>query len=245
LDNEFKACCVNFAGKEMKHVDDDLLAEMAQILQKDERDEMAIPSYLHKNPLLRWMAWRRVEVLADYMREITEAIPHPKTERIVMDFGCGTGVFFPEEAANFGKIFGVDIVLDAAQLHLQKQTYDSTTIQLTSPEQAHNIIPDQSLDVILAAEVLEHISPLDKTLEFFWQKLRPEGHLLITVPTENRLYQLGRKLSGFEKHFHVDYAASIHRVIQNNQFKTIGVKKIPLFSPFDIYWLIDYQPMRN
>ena len=229
----------------MKHLDDDLLAEMAQLLQEDERDEMAIPSYRHKNPVLQWMAWRRLEVLANYIKKTVGTSTRPKEQRTVMDFGCGTGVLFPEEATYFGQIFGVDIVIEAAQLHLQKQKYAPIKIQLCSPKQAKNIIPDHSLDVIIAAEVLEHISPLDETLDFFWRKLRPDGHLLITVPTENSLYQFGRKLSGFEKHFHVDHAASIHQTIQGKDYQTIKIKKIPFFAPFDIYWLIDYKPKRN
>lgn len=226
----------------MEKLDDALLAEMAELLQKDERDEMAIPSYRHKNPLLRWMAWRRVETLANYMEKTAVAISRPRSQCTVMDFGCGTGVLFPQEAISFGQIYGVDVVLEAANLHLQKREYESTTIQLLSPEQAQNLIPEHSLDVIIAAEVLEHISPLEETLNFFYRKLRPDGHLLITVPTENSLYQFGRRMSGFEKHFHVDNAASIHRIIQSQRFQALAIQKIPFFTPFDIYWLINYKP---
>ncbi|MCB8920232.1 MAG: class I SAM-dependent methyltransferase [Ardenticatenaceae bacterium] len=223
-------------------MDDDLLAEMAQLLSVDERDEMAIPSYRHKNPLLRWMAWRRVEVLINHMETTVQSIPRLQTGRAVMDFGCGTGVFFPAEAACFDQIYGVDLALGAAQLHLQKRTYPSTAIKLCQPEEAQHIIPDHSLDIIVAAEVLEHISPLDDTLDFFWRKLRGDGRLLITVPTENRLYQFGRKLSGFEKHFHVDHAASIHSTIQSRRFQSLKIAKIPFIAPFDIYWLVEYKP---
>ena len=45
-------------------IDADTLREMAAQLSADDRDEMAIPSFLHKNPALRWMAWRRIEVVA-------------------------------------------------------------------------------------------------------------------------------------------------------------------------------------
>ena len=30
-----------------------------------DRDEMAIPSYLHDNSLIRWLMWRRYEVIAE------------------------------------------------------------------------------------------------------------------------------------------------------------------------------------
>jgi len=226
----------------MERLNDVLLAEMARLLKKDERDEMAIPSYLHTNPLLRWMAWHRVEVVAGYMAKIAAAIERPPAKCAVMDYGCGTGILFPEEAKHFGTIYGVDIVLMAAQHHLQEREYPNTSIQLCLPPDAHMMIPDHSLDMIIAAEVLEHLSPLDDTLDFYWQKLRPDGHLIITVPTENRLYQFGRKLSGFDKHFHVDNAASIHKTINSHRFQSLYIQKIPLINPFDIYWLIDYRP---
>ncbi|HRQ36736.1 MAG TPA: methyltransferase domain-containing protein [Chloroflexota bacterium] len=226
----------------MNRLDDALLMEMAQLLAKDARDEMAIPSYLHKNRLLRWMAWRRVEVLADYLAQTAVALPSLPAERTLMDFGCGTGILFPAETADFGQIYGVDIVLDAARLHLEKRSYPTATMQLYSPEEAHSLIPDHSLDVIIAAEVLEHITPLDDTLAFFRKKLCPHGRLLITVPTENKLYQFGRRLSGFEKHFHVDNAASIHKIIQSRGFHCQKRSKVPLPAPLDIYWLIVYAP---
>lgn len=225
----------------MNRLDDALLMEMAQLLAKDARDEMAIPSYLHKNRLLRWMAWRRVEVLADYLAQTAVTLPTPPAQRTLMDFGCGTGILFPAETADFGHIYGVDIVLDAARLHLSKRSYPHATIQLYSSEEAQSHIPDRSLDVIIAAEVLEHISPLDDTLAFFRQKLQPNGRLLITVPTENKLYQFGRRLSGFEKHFHVDNAASIHQIIQRQGFHCQKQHKIPLPAPLDIYWLMAYN----
>jgi SAM-dependent methyltransferase len=226
----------------MRKSAEELLIEMAPLLPDDERYEMAMPSYLHKNRLLRWMAWRRVEVLADYLAQTAVTLPMPPAERNLMDFGCGTGILFPAETADFGQIYGVDLVLDAARLHLTKRAYPQTKFHLLNPDEAHTQIPDHTLDVIIAAEVLEHIHPLDDTLAFFRQKLRPNGRLLITVPTENKLYHFGRRLSGFEKHFHLDNAASIHKTILAQQFQCEKRIKIPLPAPFDIYWLIAYTP---
>ena len=51
-------------------IDADTLREMATLLSTEDRDEMAIPSFLHRNPALRWMAWRRVEVVARELGQI-------------------------------------------------------------------------------------------------------------------------------------------------------------------------------
>ena len=81
----------------MNRISDEMLERMAARISDDDRDEMAIPSYLHSNPAMRWMAWRRVEIIADFLddacgEEFADRRPN------VMDFGCGTGVLF--EAAN-------------------------------------------------------------------------------------------------------------------------------------------------
>ncbi|MCP4362698.1 MAG: class I SAM-dependent methyltransferase [Chloroflexi bacterium] len=224
----------------MERLDKKLLTEMAQLLAPDERDEMAIPSYLHPNPLLRWMAWRRIEVLAREIVKVCKQNGRAAPKRTIMDYGCGTGALFPVEVLQFAQVYGVDIVLDAAQLLVEKKKYQQ--VHLCSPKDAAQEIPNHSLDVIVAAEVLEHISPLTSTLDLFWQKLRPDGKLLITVPTENRMYRFGRRLSGFRKHFHVDQAASIHTQIGQHRFDQPQIEKIPWRRPFDIYWLISYTP---
>ena len=47
-----------------------LLRQMSELVDAQDRDEMALPSYLHKNPALRWMAWRRLEVMAAELAEL-------------------------------------------------------------------------------------------------------------------------------------------------------------------------------
>lgn len=225
----------------MERLDDELLREIAGKLAPEDRDEMAIPSYLHSNPLLRWMAWRRLEVLTHNLERYAGAIERPVSNRTLMDFGCGTGVLFPVAARLFGRVFGVDLVLAGAHLVVERRQFSG--VELLSPDQAAATVGNQSLDAILAAEVLEHIHPLDDTLAFFRAKLRADGRLLVTIPTENRVYRFGRWLAGFGEHFHVDNAASIHAKLQASGFRSLRMEKIPLPSPFDIYWFVEYEPV--
>ena len=110
------------------------------------------------------------------------------------------------------------------------------------PKEAKQEIIDHSVDVIVAGEVLEHNIPLLDTLQFMRSKISDQGKLLITVPTENVLYRLGRKIAGFKRHFHIEHAASINEKVLKNGFCNPKVTKIPLFSPLDIYWLVTYDP---
>jgi 2-polyprenyl-3-methyl-5-hydroxy-6-metoxy-1,4-benzoquinol methylase len=222
----------------IKRISPDLLTRMSQVVSREDRDEMAIPSYLHSNPVLRWMAWRRLEVIASLFRRTAMQDASGRYSR-VMDFGCGTGVLFDELSRHAEEVIGVDIVLEPARLCISESGYTNVTLMI--PGSAESEISARSLDVILAAEVLEHIEPLDGTLQLFRDWLRANGKLLVSLPTENALYRLGRRIAGFDGHYHESNAAAIHKKILENGFRTISVKKLPAPGPLAIYWVAEYE----
>jgi 2-polyprenyl-3-methyl-5-hydroxy-6-metoxy-1,4-benzoquinol methylase len=195
---------------------------------------MAIPSYLHPNPLMRWMAWRRVEVVADRLQALCA---RRNGQPAIVDFGCGTGILF-DEALRCGRpVIGVDVVLDSARLLVAEWKLD---VELKTPAQAREEIEPGTVDVIVAAEVLEHVDPLDESLALFQTWLKNDGVLLVSLPTENRLYRLGRRLAGFQGHYHHDDARSIDRAIRNAGFQRRSRSCIPLPGPLAIYWVAEY-----
>jgi 2-polyprenyl-3-methyl-5-hydroxy-6-metoxy-1,4-benzoquinol methylase len=214
-------------------IDADTLREMAGLLSDEDRDEMAIPSFLHRNPALRWMAWRRVAVVARLLDEVC-----PQGGR-VLDFGCGTGVLFEAAATKAGEIVGVDLVLDAARLWKERRGLHK--VRLLRPDEAEQELADRSVDVVVAAEVLEHIDVPGPTLAFFRRVLKPDGSLLVSLPTENRAYRFGRRLAGFDGHFHVHNASSLDKVIQDSGFRSERSRYIPLPGPLSIYLVARYS----
>lgn len=220
----------------MRKIPEPLLRRMAGQLSHEDRDEMAIPSYLHRNPALRWMAWRRITVIANHLA--SPATRNGNGATTIMDFGCGTGVLLEECSRHAERVYGVDLVLDSAQLLKKEWSLDRVTL-LTPPEAAAQVAPG-SLDVILAAEVLEHIEPLEPAIEQFRTWLKPGGRLLVSLPTENRLYKLGRRLAGFSGHYHHQNASTIAPVIEQHGFARKAIEKIPAGGPLSIYWVLDY-----
>jgi 2-polyprenyl-3-methyl-5-hydroxy-6-metoxy-1,4-benzoquinol methylase len=223
----------------MRRIPRDMLERMARAVSQEDKDEMAIPSYLHSNPAMRWMAWKRVTVTAQFMRNSHQP-RNEESAQTIMDFGCGTGVLFDESSQYADTVYGVDIVLEPATLLVDEWRLDK--VSLLSPEQAEIQIPENSIDTIIAAEVLEHIDPLDSTLEFFRSRLGANGNLIVSLPTESLLYRIGRRVAGFEGHYHLSNASSIHQQILQAGFKETRLKKIPAPGPFAIYWVIEYQP---
>jgi 2-polyprenyl-3-methyl-5-hydroxy-6-metoxy-1,4-benzoquinol methylase len=220
----------------VRKIPEPMLRRMADELSHEDRDEMAIPSYLHRNPALRWMAWRRVTVIADRLAKSVQRGNNRDTA--IMDFGCGTGVLLEECSRNADRVYGVDLVLDSARLLQREWNLDRVTL-MTPPEAAAQVAPG-SIDVIVAAEVLEHVEPLEPALAQFATWLKPGGRLLVSLPTENRLYKLGRRLAGFSGHYHHANAASIDPVITRAGFQRHRIEKIPFGGPLSIYWVIDY-----
>lgn len=213
----------------MRKIDQSTLIEMAGNLAAEDRDEMAIPSYTHNNPLLRWMAWKRLAVIAKLIDR------HTPQGGCVLDYGCGTGVLFETALQKAISVVGVDLVLTAAQLWKERQKLDS--VRLLHPQDAFKSIGSQSVDVVVAAEVLEHIDDPTEVLDFFKRVLRPQGKLLVSLPTENALYKFGRKLAGFSGHYHKSNAASVTQHIQSAGWLLDWQKHIPLPQPAAIYFV--------
>jgi SAM-dependent methyltransferase len=220
----------------MQRMSPDLLSRVAKGLSDEDRAEMAIPSYLHPNPALRWMAWRRLEVVVSALQRIA---PRKEGGSVALDFGCGSGVLFRDTLARFERVIGVDLVLTAATALVDELGLKD--VSLHTPIEADSIVPPGSVDLLIAAEVLEHVDDLPPTLAQFKSWLKPNGRLLVSLPTENALYRLGRRLAGFSGHYHHSNAASIDQKIQAFGFRRHKLSHIPAPGPLSIYWVMEYS----
>lgn len=154
-------------------------------ISNHDKDEMALPSYLHRNFLIRWLMWRRYEQIS-YLAAFTG-------DMSVLEFGCGLGVFLPELDEKCRKVYAIDIFPEYAKLVTKELNLNTHFINNLSE------IPNNSLDIIIAADVLEHIKDKELVgyLEVFSEKLQTSGRLIVSGPTENIVYQIGRLIAGF------------------------------------------------
>lgn len=191
-------------------------------ISDNDRDEMAIPSYLHWNPLIRWLMWRRYE----YISYLSGFSP----EMFVLEFGCGTGVFLPELATKCNHVYAIDLFPEYAKC-LCKKLNLNVLFRANLAE-----LEDASLDVIIAADVLEHLNDteLDEYLLMFSKKLKSNGRLIVSGPTENIIYKMGRTLAGFADkgdYHHTDINVLIDTI--NGHFDLKRMKSLPfLFPPY-------------
>jgi len=87
-----------------------------------------------------------------------------------------------------------------------------------------------SVDVILALDVLEHFESLDTILNQIHGMLKPGGQLLVTGPTENWAYQIGRRMVGFTGEYHHQTIYDVLKEVAK-QFEVQVVDQIPYLVP--------------
>ena len=112
----------------------------------------------------------------------------------------------------------------------------AVSIQRLVPEAKRYVLEDvasSSIGTIFALDVLEHVPDPGTTLENLGRLLVDDGLLVISGPTENWLYRLGRRISGFSGHYHHRTIYEIEEVAKAHFTKLIarvGPGPVPLFS---------------
>lgn len=150
--------------------------------------DTCLPSYLHPNPIVRWWAWKRVTT--------AQAMVAGERGALAVDLGCGFGVMFRFLSERFGRVCGVETEPRAARKIVQDFGLDKVEVlHRTGPELP---IEAGTADLVVALDILEHVPDLDAEARLLESVLRPGGRLLVSVPTENRLYRLGRWMARFK-----------------------------------------------
>ena len=159
--------------------------------EKGRLDEAAFPAYSHRNPIINWLFWQR-------LRKVMEYIQSPTSYTNILDFGCGSGVMLPYLSSISVQVTAMDVDLLPIQsvqkyipLAKNVDVKDATKTVITD-------LPANSFDLIIALDVLEHVHDLPRTLNELLALLKPSGQLIVSGPTENILYKVGRKVAGPE-----------------------------------------------
>ena len=203
------------------------------VLKESERgrlDEAGFPAYSHPNPLINWLFWQRLHTAMNY---IEKHAPYDKS----LDFGCGSGVMLSFLAMHSQGVTAIDIdlvPLDRVKKYIPLaeniRVLDANHVSISQ-------MTPKSFDLINALDVLEHVDDLPGTLSDLLNLLRPGGRLVVSGPTENILYQIGRRLAGpeYSGEYHergiAEIKRELNRMARLEQIATL-YWPIPLFEVF-------------
>lgn len=182
-------------------------------------EETCVPSYCHPNPLAAFISWQRLFAAAEMA-----ARSGPPAKR-VLDFGSSIGELghlLPDGAQ-------YDFVEenDAAAAFLVKQLPRSNRATLEAA-------PVGAYERIFAIDSLEHNKNYSQLLDELVSKLAPDGVLVLSGPTENWLYKLGRRIAGFEGHYHETNIHAIEAVAAQTLTRVAAKTIIPLAPLFRV-----------
>ena len=150
--------------------------------------------YTDPRLLVRELFWRRLDALL--------ALARSRGGR-VLDFGGGNGVLLPTLARRFDEVICVDVHVAVARALLDREPLANVALREGRIESL--ALPAGHFDAIVAADVLEHMKELAPIARELARVLRPGGELLVSLPSENPFYELGRAVFRYRKpedHYH-------------------------------------------
>ncbi len=228
--NSFKYIKNNF--KHTKHTFKQTLQRVLENGTTHALSEAAFPAYAHTNPLIDWLFWQRLKIAEQFFL-------NSKTSGNLLDFGCGSGVFCHLMQNQAFEITGLDIDLSPLNTLKAHIAFDEH-IRWLEGDLTHPTLKPNTFDAITALDVLEHADDLDNALRRFKILLKPGGCLIVSGPTENWLYQIGRKLAGKEFHgeYHHTNIAKIKTLTAKHFQITQHKRLVAPFTLFEIFMAV-------
>jgi len=185
-----------------------------------------VPEYYSKNTLVKNLFFKRLECAVQLAFIKLKSDGNLK----VVDLGCGDGTFLKLLEKKFPslKTFGADILPEVVEI----KKFLRAEIKIA--DLRNSGFPDNFFDIVFCLDTLEHFENLELPVREIKRVLKNDGLLVLSMPTENFFYKLGRLfLKGTisstkgpcsSPHFHG--AEKIEKFLCYNNFET--VKKISL-----------------
>jgi len=136
--------------------------------------------YLSKNPLENYMQMSRHIVVKTILEKYSAKCKN------IIDIGCGVGVYIgylkKERDLN---VIGVDL----NRFDLKKAARNNRWAEYVQASAEYLPFKDDSFDLVLFSEVLEHLPNPDYSLKEIHRILRDKGILIISTPSKKGIYE--------------------------------------------------------
>jgi SAM-dependent methyltransferase len=176
--------------------------------------------YAYDSFFLREVFWQRLAVLARLLER------HASTKGECLDLGTGSGVFLPTLARRFTTVHGAD--RDVADARNIVAAYHLDNVVLHARDLLAEPFAPASFDAIVAADVLEHFPDTEPIATRLLDWLRDDGVLVTSLPSENFIYVLLRRVFGIEKPpDHYFAGAEVEATLARVGFTPIARRSVP------------------
>lgn len=147
-------------------------------------------------------------------RNIFSLIPKYKIYHRILDAGAGTGVFTFELSRRFpnASILGIDLeeqTVETCEYISAKMKYTNIKFRRQPIEKLKEV---NYFDLILCADILEHIKNDSASLKTLHRVAAPEGILVLHVPALYRLYPIFKKSLNFDVPSHCRVGYNIEEI---------------------------------
>ena len=177
-------------------------------------EESCIPSYIHPNRLAALISWLRLTAAVQLYHRYTPP-------GAVLDFGASSGELF--HLLNLSEPYHF---IEPNEILVEALTKWIPTAQ----RQELNTLERIKYGAIFALDVLEHLDDIQEVLDRLLFSLSPSGIFILSGPTENFLYRIGRKISGFGGHYHSTDIYHIEKIV-SQKLNRLALKCVPWGIP--------------
>lgn len=190
--------------------------------------EAAFFAYAHRNPLIDRIFWGRLNVVLNYV--------NAHDFKNILDFGCGSGVTAYALAMDGKPVMATDIDPQPLSEVLKFISFPPS-FGFINPETLATDNYRSHFDAIIALDVLEHVNNLETTINFLKSRLKSGGEIIVSGPTENFLYKIGRRLAGseFTGDYHKTDIGAIRKAFEKTGSVATLSKIYPILPLFDIF----------
>ncbi|KKN17502.1 hypothetical protein LCGC14_0965270 [marine sediment metagenome] len=165
--------------------------KIKKFIPKEYHFHNTFPYYI---PLFGNMFWRRIKFISKLIYQI-QIILKKKIYK-VLDVGCEISFF----SFNYGKnnpmveIKGIDILTEKQNIFINRlyKKYSINFEIINHDIQKKSIYYDETFDLIVAFDVLEHLHDLNSALLEIKRLLKNNGLLIISIPVESKILKFFR-----------------------------------------------------
>jgi 2-polyprenyl-3-methyl-5-hydroxy-6-metoxy-1,4-benzoquinol methylase len=185
-------------------------------------DESALPAYTSHNPVVSYVFWKRIDTVLSLFTNINGSY--------ILDMGCGGCVlqkYFSYEKCN----------VDGCE----NQFYDLSSDMVAKIDSSGVIYKDlfdiknKKYNYIVALDVLEHIEDLKPIVYKLMELSKNNTKIILSGPTENIIYRLGRFIIGYSGHYHKRTIYDVEKELKQAGMKMTHMNNIfPIFKLFRI-----------